>query len=201
MIIGGKKIMKYTNHSGGAVGSDTVFENEAKKYNIDTIAYSFDGHNTISRIRKILNHKELEEGFDHVEIANKSLGRNIENISAYVKNLLSRNWFQVKNSEAIYAIGNLKNDSVVDGGTGWAVQMGIDNSKTVFVFEQNKNCWYKYYPGGDLENDRFAVPGKFQKIGYIPPLTENFAGIGTRDINDNGIKAVKQIFVVNFNEP
>jgi hypothetical protein len=35
-------------------------------------------------------------------------------------NLLSRNYAQVKNADAIFAVGHLKN-GIVDGGTGWAV--------------------------------------------------------------------------------
>lgn len=36
--------------------------------------------------------------------------------------LLSRNWCQVKNSDAIYAIAEGFNGNTVKGGTGWAVQ-------------------------------------------------------------------------------
>nr|DAR97123.1 MAG TPA: YspA [Caudoviricetes sp.] len=35
-------------------------------------------------------------------------------------NLLSRNYAQVKNADAIFAVGQL-NNGIVDGGTGWAV--------------------------------------------------------------------------------
>ena len=156
-----------------------------------TIAYSFYGHNISSKNKWILTNKQLNDGWEHVLIANNSLKRNISNISLYVKNLLSRNWFQVRESDCIFAIGILKSDHEVLGGTGWAISMNIDNKKPTFVFEQNINSWYEY---SFDEN-------KFEKISYVPKLTENFAGIGTREINENGKKAIIELYRVNFNEP
>ena len=194
--------MIYTNYSGGADGSDTFFDLEGEKYGVKTVAYSFYGHNIKqTKSRFVLTTNQLDEGFEHVKIANKTIKRNIS-VSSYVKKLLSRNWYQVKNADCIFAIGKLKPDGTVDGGTGWAVQMAIDNKKPIFLFEQNKNCWYEYTEAtGDLENDRFAEPAKFRKIDYIPTLTENFAGIGTRDLNENGKNAIIELYKVNFNEP
>lgn len=42
---------------------------------------------------------------------------------------------QVKNSDAVFAIGHLVR-GIVDGGTGWAVQMAIDDGKPVYVYDQ-----------------------------------------------------------------
>ena len=196
MVLGKRNIIKYTNFSGGATGADTVFELDGEKYEISTVAYSFNGHNTTSKNRYILSQDELDEGFKHIEIANKTLKRDIDHISKYVKNLLSRNWFQVKNAEAIFAIGRIKNKMgirrEVDGGTGWAVQIGIDNNKKVYVFDQNTNKWYEWCK--DQEPcDKFIL------LKYIPPLTENFAGIGTRELNENGKKAIQYLLKNNFN--
>lgn len=180
---------KFTCHSGGAPGSDITWENSCKKHNIITFPYSFKGHNQESANPIILTDEQLQEGFLQVLESAKQLNRNINHISGYVKNLLSRNWFQVKNSEGIYAIGTLK-DNKVEGGTGWAVQMGINKNKKVFVFEQNENLWYKY------DYDKKIFVPMYDKT---PILTEDFAGIGTREINDNGIEAIKNILAKNTN--
>ena len=194
--------MKYFNFSGGAQGSDSVFESEGENYRVKTVAYSFYGHNISSKNRWCLTNEQLEEGWNHVLIANKTLNRNISNISNYVKKLLSRNWYQVKNSDCIYAIGVFKSDGTIDGGTGWACQESIDNDKPIYFFDQNKNKWFKYEKGhGDLNHDRFAEPDGFREISYIPPLTEKFAGIGTRNLNENGKKAIIELYRTNFNEP
>lgn len=110
--------------------------------------------------------------------------RNINNLSPYTKNLLARDWFQVKNSDTIFAIGTINIENIVAGGTGYAVSMGVDEKKPIFLFEQNHNQWYYF----DYESDRFEL------YEDVPKLTKNFAGIGTRDINENGIKAIVKLF-------
>jgi hypothetical protein len=94
-------------HSGGCPGSDMEWEIQGREYGILTNAYSFKGHTQYGKNPIILNEQELKEGFEHVQIAEKGIKRPLSYIAQnhYVKNLLSRNWFQVKNSEAIFAIG------------------------------------------------------------------------------------------------
>jgi len=176
--------MNYTCFSGGATGSDTIWEFESIKKGFKVVSYSFEGHNTKSRNKVILTSKELEEGFKHIVITNQRLNRNLNNISKYVKNLISRDWFQVNSSDAVFAIGILDNNGNVKGGTGWAVSCAIDNKKPVYLFEQNDNQWYYY----DYNTNYFQI------YENIPKLTEKFAGIGTREINKNGISAIINIF-------
>ena len=180
--------MNYTCHSGGAPGSDITWENEGCKYGVKTIAYSFYNHVQESKNQKVLTVEELNEGFEHVKIASKEIKRNPNVRYPYVRNLLSRNWFQVKNSDAVFAVGKFINTKLVSGGTGWAVQMAIDNKKPVFFFDQVNNEWNEF----NYESNQF------ERMNSIPKLTENFAGIGTREINDNGKKAIKEIFEKNF---
>jgi len=175
------------NHSGGASGSDITWENEGLEYGVDTIAYSFQGHNQKSKNQKILTPEELEIGWENIKIADKSLHRGL-NRTEYIKNLLSRNYYQVKNSDCIFAIGYIASDNKVKGGTGWAVQMAIDVGKPVYIFDQTENHWFIY------------LAPKFVKYYDVPKLTGNFAGIGTRQITEDGINAIKEIYSVNFSE-
>nr|DAJ78227.1 MAG TPA: hypothetical protein [Caudoviricetes sp.] len=64
----------------------------------------------------MITEDEFNEGKEHVMKANKTLHRKPE---AYM-DLLARNYAQVKNADAIFAVGHL-NNGIVDGGTGWAV--------------------------------------------------------------------------------
>lgn len=171
----------YICNSGGAPGADTIFEVECRKKGIVVISWSFFGHNTKSAYRVNLNKEQLNEGFEHVKIANITLKRNIFRISPYVKNLLSRNWYQVKNSDAIFAVANLDGENRVSGGTGWCCSMAIDNKKSVYVFDSNFKSWFKY--NYDIN--------KFEKFEGIPKLTYKFAGVGSREIDDDGINAIK----------
>ena len=184
--------MKYTNHSGGAIGSDTIWETIGNKYGVKTIAYSFKNHTCLSKNPKILTNEELSEGWVNVIPAAKQLNRYIFKLNPYIKNLLSRNWFQVKNSESIFAIGkiikNKNNIEIVDGGTGYAVSMSIGNKKPTYVFDQLINKWFEWN----------YKQNKFTEID-TPILTQHFAGIGTRNINENGKNAIKNILKYTFN--
>jgi hypothetical protein len=184
---------KYVNHSGGCAGADMCWENEGLKYGVESVGYSFHNHTQYSNNQKILNQEELKKGWEHVLIAEKTLKRNLNSRqSFYVKNLVSRNWFQVKNAEAIYAVGSFVNEErkLVNGGTGWAVQMAIDNDKPVYFFDQVTDKWYKF----------IKCFNKFIKMYVLPKLTENFAGIGSRELNENGKNAIINIYKHNFEE-
>lgn len=179
----------YICHSGGCEGADMMWEVIGEKYGVKTVAYSFYNHVQWSKGQKILSLDELKEGYDAVLVADKALKRYSNRIMyPYVKNLLSRNWFQVKNSECVFAIGMFDKKGSVSGGTGWAVQMAIDNKKNIFFFDQPLKSWHKY----NYETQ------SFEKIDYIPKLTENFAGIGTRKINEDGKNAIREIYKHNL---
>lgn len=182
---------KYTNHSGGCRGADMCWETEGLKYGVESISYSFHNHIQYSYNPKILNTGELKEGWAHVMVAEKTLQRNFTTKeSFYVRNLVSRNWFQVKNADAIFAVSTFLNDEhkVVNGGTGWAVQMAIDNKKLVYFYDQDGCKWYWY----DYRIE------KFSELNGIPKLKENFAGIGSAKLNENGINAIKDIYEANL---
>jgi hypothetical protein len=117
-------------------------------------------------------------------------------------NLLARNWAQVKYSNQIFAIGTIiepgkkcskgyQNKSkyqIVAGGTGYAIQMGIDSMKEVYVFEQNREKWFKW-----SFNALMFVEVQSPKISV-----QDFAGIGTREINGSGINAIKNLYLKTF---
>ena len=182
---------EYICHSGGCPGADMAWETEGEKYGVKTISYSFHNHQQEGKNQKILSPKELQEGYDAAKIADKTLKRNFDAIQyPYVKNLLARNWFQVKNAEAVYAISKkFLSNNIVDGGTGWAVQMAIDSNKPIYVFDQVTNRWYKYNTNNNI----------FDPISSTAPiLTKNFAGIGTRDLTDSGLQAIIYTYIATI---
>jgi|LakMenEpi03Aug12_release.lakeMendotaPanAssembly.Ray.scaffolds.fasta_scaffold89380_6 hypothetical protein len=175
--------MEYTNHSGGAKGSDSEWDRIGREFGITEHRHYWHSGSAKPPLANIeITEAQLEEGWERVKYANKVLKRKPH---AY-KSLLSRNWFQVKNSEAVFAIGFLDFDprgvaTGTDGGTGWAVQMAIDSGKSVFVFDQSKDHWYKW-------NRFMFIPCE------TPTLTKNFAGIGTRKIGENGKRAIREVY-------
>lgn len=178
---------EYTNHSGGAKGSDSYWDIIGREFGVvNHKHYWYKKPNPLSKPEDEITKEQYEEGIQMIHIANKTLKRH--NIEKYMY-LLARNWMQVKNADTIFAIGQLKKNNHVEGGTGWACQMAIDNQKPLFVFNQKNNRWYKY----DYNNF------KFQEHLYTPRLTKNFAGIGTREITKNGIDAIRNVYRKTFN--
>lgn len=170
----------YVNHSGGAVGSDSYWGAIGEKYGVVSEHYYY-GNKTPNGNHQITQ-EQFEEGKEHVLKANETLHRRPDNYM----NLLSRNYAQVKNADAIFAVGQL-NNGIVDGGTGWAVQMAIDDGKPVYIYDQVRKQWFA------------NIGGKWQVYNGVPKLTKNFAGIGTRQLNQDGKDAIKQVYENTFN--
>lgn len=177
----------YILHSGGAIGADTIWETTGKRFGLSEFNHYFiEGYKTPRGNASIKLTDELRDVIDADLIkANKNLRRSYPTKNAYVNNLLRRNWFQVANSDSIFAISRIESNRV-SGGTGWAVQLAIDKGIQVFVFCQLARKWFKY-------SSRFWIEIE------TPILTSNFAGIGTREIDEYGIEAIENVYNKTFN--
>jgi hypothetical protein len=175
------KAEQITCHSGGAEGADTEWEISCIKVGIKVNAYSYKTKYHTTKNKVEISDVDYLEGIEEIKKANRIMKRG--GIGKYM-NLLARNWSQVKYSEQIFAIGQIVEGPVVDGGTGWAVMMGILNNKEVFVFDQIQDKWFIW---SDMNN-------KFIEYSGIPKITtHNFAGIGTRKLKPNGLKAINDV--------
>lgn len=191
-----------TCHSGGASGSDTEFEKIGQEFGVKTKAYSYKTPKHTSPNKVEISDSDYKEGVEEIYKANKILSR--WGIQRYM-NLLARNWAQVKYSDEVFAIGNIvepgKKGSkgfynksefqVVDGGTGYCTQMSINNYRMVYVFDQDKDKWF-----------RWSYTSLKFELCDIPPVIscQNFAGVGTREIKPNGIKAIEDLYKRTFNK-
>ena len=102
-----------------------------------------------------LTHQELAEANLYIGRSNKTLKRNIFGLSPYATELLQRNYWIIKKAKCIYAFGEFEGSSPehlfgdytrVKGGTGWAVQMGMDfgmEQKGVYVYNTRDHRWYE----------------------------------------------------------
>ena len=111
--------------------------------------------------------------------------------ATYLNNLLRRNWYQVEGADAVFAVGSLdtsKPGLAALGGTGWAVQMAIDEGKPVYLFDQEKKKWFT---GNNVSLTEIDTP----------TLTPRFAGIGTRDITSAGKKAIEDVYNKTIGRP
>jgi hypothetical protein len=175
----------YKLHSGGAKGSDITWSLIGHEFGLTEFNhYWYKKKNPYSKIEDEISEEDYQEGILKIhEINDKILKRN--NIDKYM-HLLSRNWCQIKYSDSTYAISTITNNKV-NGGTGYATHISILHDHPTYVFDQEKEQWYFW------NNNKFEVC-------VTPRLSLNFAGIGTRKINDAGIKAIRNVYIRTFNK-
>ena len=186
----------YVNHSGGAIGSDSEWGDAGALYGVRSNHYWHGRKTPAGNVE--LSEEEYREGVEHVNKANLTMRRRPEKYM----DLLARNWFQVRNADAVFAIGNLdlsvinkkggKEYSPVAGGTGWAVQMAIDNGKPVYLFDQDQDRWFSF------TGNKNGEPVGWSALDEAPVLTRNFAGIGTRELAENGRNAIRAAYLATL---
>ena len=192
----------YVLHSGGANGSDTMWGKIGEQYGMqnDTehIRHYYLGEKTPNGTVQISQQDATEGATMVAKAAQANWGYKY---STMKNQLLIRDWTQVKYSDAVFAIGHLipKNTKIsntpnetrmsiqtmVTGGTGYAVEMAKQAGKPVYVYDQIRKQWYS------------NINGKWSRCD-VPTLTTNFAGIGTREINQDGINAIHAVFKKSF---
>jgi MoaA/NifB/PqqE/SkfB family radical SAM enzyme len=173
--------------SGGAIGSDIFFGEVAKKFDHSVFHLHFKGHKSSALKTELieLTKEQLLIADQYLKNANLTLKRKFPTNNEFVNNLLRRNWYQIENSENVYAVSTLKNEQV-QGGTAWATQMFIDrhdkNPCNCYVFCQNFDKWFKWQ-------------GFWQEIKQPQTPSGIWTGIGTRDLKENGKKAIESLFI------
>ncbi len=185
----------FTNYSGAASGGDAVWSNIGKEFGIGKqVDYRPEDLSKLNGEQKL----EVENAYQK---AVKDLGRNPLAGNTYAGGLVRRDYLQAKAANSVFAISaivepqgkdkkgyvNKTNKQIVEGGTGYAVQMAINLGKPTFVFDQNKNQWFTWKDNKFIETS-------------TPTLTTKFAGIGTREINDSGRKAIRDVYEKTFNK-
>ena len=185
-----------TNHSGGAKGGDMIWDSIGKEFGVTN-----HNHYTTKYFDNLSPEQQSELSKQYLQTV-KWLGRGVVNSETYAGKLVRRDMIQANNSDAIFGVtelvkpgingrkgyNNKTNHSIPEGGTGYAVTRGILTNKPTFVFNQSDNYgneigWYKW---DNKSND-------FVKV-ETPILTKNYAGIGSQEINELGIQAIKDVY-------
>lgn len=170
--------------SGGADGADVMWGNQARLAGHNVIHWSFAGHRSkASEVELVrLDDLQLQVADDAIKVAAVALKKHPPG-KPWVKSLIQRNYYQVAWSDSCYAVTTIK-DNVVQGGTAWATTMFCQlhpDNHNVFVFDQDQDSWFKY--NGETW-DKIATPPK--PVGI-------WAGIGSRDLKQNGKEAIRKL--------
>lgn len=183
---------EFVNHSGGAYGGDTFWDLVGREFGvIQHRHYREKANTTLSKQLKaagvqatVLTEEQMEAARDEVE---KLLGKRYPNTTE--GNLQVRNYYQVANSDSVFAVATLnKKGDAVTGGTNTAVQLGIKLNKPVYVWDLGTDSWYVYEVATEKED---GVEYKLFVPTSTPTLTKNFAGVGSRDIESYPIPLEK----------
>lgn len=202
----------FTNHSGGAQLSDTEWDLIGREFGVTDHRHYREPGTTEVDSKKLknagvkattLDKATYDEGQPKATIAARQMGR-IAETHQVRSNYIIRNWAQVKFSNVVYALGTIiPKDTEMDhgkkalieqvkGGTGYAVQMAINEGKPVFVYDGTKDSWFTWNGQTFVKTD-------------TPTLTTNFAGIGSRTLStqeviDKSLQAIRGVYTKTFSQ-
>lgn len=210
-VIPTKSMKEITNHSGGAKGADTVWDNYGKSVgmvNNNHYYYQDDNGNPPNANTHISEHDFKVGKIAGARAGKRNFGFEYRSVSS---KLIARNFAQVKYADMVVAVANIVAEGEpimpniqgdgrvaiapsVTGGTGYAVGMAILMDKPVYVYNQTgtdsyKQGWYMY----DKTKDDFTPTD-------VPVLSKNFAGIGTRNLTQAGVNAIADVYKKTYQE-
>ncbi len=186
-----KDARRFRVHSGGAKGAEAEFGACAEKWGMQEVNYTFAGHRFIERKRGVvvLSEEELRHGDFSLVYVSKRLGRVLSEIPQ-VRNILQTIWYQINAASQVFVIGAIQEDGHVRGGTGWGAELARLWKKPIFVYDQERNAWFSW------------SGSKWELCIAAPVITrENFAGIGTQNLNEDGKRAIFELFTRSFGAP
>jgi hypothetical protein len=173
--------------SGGMKGAEAAFGECAAKHGVEEVNFTFDGH-PLERSRgvRVLNHEELQSGDVSLAYVSKLMNRRYTDAPT-IRKVLQTLWYQVNNGQEIYVVGAILADDTVRGGTGWGAEFAKLCNKPLFVFDQERDGWFKW--NGDA----------WEVLGDTPVITHpHFTGTGTRTLQANGKTAIEELFTRSF---
>jgi hypothetical protein len=181
-----KNLENHTLYSGMALGADYAFAFYAKKYGVGKqVHYRPKGNTTVNKDYKQLGITPVVLDDDQMDECYQFMFKCMEGKPkkkykrTFALDLCARNYYQVKNANAVYAVAELTPDfKNVQGGTRYAVSYAKCLRKLIYVFDYTKEAWYVWVD----DNEGFVL------FHDIPILFENFAGIGSRKIQNYKLK-------------
>jgi hypothetical protein len=173
-------------YSGAASGAEAAFGEAAEAHGIEEVNFSFEGHNDARRRGvRVLTHEELRQGDVSLAYVSKLMHRSYRDTPLF-KKVLQTIWHQVNNGQEIYVVGKILPDATVKGGTGWGAEFAKLCNKPLFVFDQEKEAWFRW------SGEAFE-PAKDPVIRH-----PHFCGTGTRFLSESGRAAIRKLFERSF---
>jgi hypothetical protein len=174
---------------GGANGAEYEFGVQAERFGIEETHFTFAG-NDIARSRgvRILTPEELRNGDVSLSYVSRLMNRTYSD-APRIRKVLQTIWYQVNAGQEIYVIGKILEDGTVRGGTGWGAEFAKLCNKPIFVFDQDADRWFRW------TEDRWE---EVKEAGEPRVRNARFTGTGTRYLEENGRRAIRELFERSF---
>lgn len=172
--------------SGAAQGAEAAFGEAAEAHGIAEVNFSFEGH-TDARRRgiRVLTNEELRQGDVSLAYVSKLMHRTYPNTPLF-KKVLQSIWHQINNGQEVYVVGRILPDDTVKGGTGWGAEFAKLCNKPLFVFDQDRDGWFRW------------TGTAFEPVEPPTIRHPHFTGTGTRFLEENGRRAIRELFDRTF---
>lgn len=179
---------EFTFFSGGANGAESYFGEMAEKCGLQEVNFTFEGHKPHrSRGAKHLTSEDLARKDVSLAYVSRLLHRSFTN-APFMRKVLQTIMYQVESGHEIFVVGVILEDGTVKGGTGWGAEFAKICNKPLFVFSQERNVWFKW-------DDTAAAWAEASD----PVIShKHFTGTGTRFLEENGRKAIEELFARSF---
>ncbi len=173
-------------YSGAAGGAEAAFGESAERHGIEEVNFTFEGHKDArTRGIRVLTHAELKEGDVSLAYVSRLMHREYRDTPLFRK-VLQAIWHQVNHGQEVYVVGKILDDETVKGGTGWGAEFAKLCNKPLFVYDQAKQKWFEWN-------------GESWDAHAAPVITHTqFAGTGTRFIEDSGREAIEALLDRSF---
>ncbi len=174
-----------TLYSGGHKGAESEFGRLAERWGIQEVNFSFDGH-SVERTRgvRVLGPEELARGDISMEIVSARMGRGYSKADK-IRRVIQSIFHMVNNGYHVLALGWIQPDGTVKGGTGWGVELAKLFNRPLHVFDQDHREWFAW------KEHRWA--------SETPVVTSRtFVGTGTRNLTEDGRKAILSLYERSF---
>jgi hypothetical protein len=174
-----------TLFSGGATGAEAAFGEQAEKWGLNEVNFTFEGHNQArTQGSRVLDERELAAGDVSLVYVAHRLHRHWDK-TEILRRVLQTQWHVVSHAQQIFVVGVIQPDGTVHGGTGWSVELAKRWNKRVWVFDQEHGAW-------------FTWNGASWTRGAPVVESPDVAGTGTRFLNDAGRAAIADLFERSF---
>ncbi len=174
-----------TLYSGAHRGAESEFGQQAERWGIQEVNFSFEGH-ALERTRgvRVLSPAELDKGDVSMEIVSTRMGRTYAKADK-IRKVIQSIFHMINNGYQVFAVGWIQPDGTVKGGTGWGVELAKLFNRPVSVYDQDRQGWFSW------KDNQWTVDQPV--IAH-----KTFVGTGTRNLTEDGRRAIIDLFKKSF---